>query len=124
MPHHTKALRAIFIMTFTTCALAAGDAARGKARYANLCAACHNIDYNGVGPAHRNVFGGKAASRTGYIYSPALTASNIVWDEKTLGQWLTNPEKFLPGQKMGVSVASAKDRSDLIAYLKTLTTED
>ncbi|MBI3525503.1 MAG: c-type cytochrome [Betaproteobacteria bacterium] len=121
MPHHTKALGAILIMTFTTCAIAAGDAVRGKARYDSLCTACHNPDYNGVGPAHRGVFGRKAASRADYAYSPALTASQIVWHEKTLDRWLANPEKFVPGQKMGISAPSAKDRSDIIAYLKTLT---
>jgi cytochrome c len=39
---------------------------------------------------------------------------------RTLDQWLTNPQAFVPGQKMNFKVAKAEDRADLIAYLKTL----
>ena len=49
-----------------------------------------------------------------------MKASRIVWSEKTLNAWLTNPEKLIPGQRMGYSVTEADDRADLIAYLKTL----
>jgi cytochrome c len=106
------------LLVATTSALAAGDAVRGKALYENRCAACHSIEFDGVGPAHRGVYGRKAGNRTDYAYSPALKASNTVWDEKTLDQWLANPETFIPGQKMGLSVPSANDRADIIAYLK------
>jgi cytochrome c len=119
MKRIAKAIGTMSIISSTTFALAAGDAIRGKTRYDSLCTACHSIDYNGVGPAHRGVFARKAASRSDYTYSPALAASDIVWDDKTLDRWLTNPEKFIPGQKMGFSVPSARDRSDIIAYLKT-----
>ncbi len=118
MKHSAKAILILSILSFTNWAMAAGDAIRGKARYEALCAACHSIDYNGVGPAHRGVFGRKAGSRSDYTYSPALAAANVLWDDKTLGRWLGNPEKFIPGQKMGFSVASARDRADIIAYLK------
>jgi cytochrome c len=97
---------------------AAGDALRGQMLYQSKCAACHSIDYNGVGPAHRGVFGHKAGSQADYVYSPAVQRSNVIWTESTLDKWLTNPEKFIPGQKMGFMVPSAKDRTDLIAYLK------
>ena len=96
----------------------AGDAIAGKALYDTRCAACHSMDYNGVGPAHRGVFGRKAGSRADYAYSPAVRHSSIVWDEKTLDLWLAGPEQLIPGQKMGFSVADEKDRADLIAYLK------
>jgi cytochrome c len=119
MKRIARAIWAMSIVTSTTCALAAGDSIRGKTRYDSICAACHSIDYNGVGPAHRGVYARKAASRSDYIYSPALAASDIVWDDKTLDRWLSNPEKFIPGQKMGFSVPSARDLSDIIAYLKT-----
>ena len=119
MKRIAKGLWAVSIVTSTTYALAAGDAIRGKTRYDSLCLACHSLDYNGVGPAHRGAFGRKAASRSDYSYSPALAASDVVWDAKTLGRWLSNPEKFIPGQKMGFSVPDARDRSDIIAYLKS-----
>ena len=56
-----------------------------------------------------------------YVYSAALKASSVAWDEKSLSRWLADPEKFIPGQKMGVSVEDANERQDLIAYLKTLS---
>ena len=98
-------------------ATAAADAARGQTLYKTMCVACHSIDYSGVGPAHKGLIGKKAGSRADYVYSPAVKASSIVWVDKTLDKWLTNPEKLIPGQKMGFMVPSAKDRADLIAYL-------
>jgi len=100
---------------------AAGDVLRGETLYQGRCAACHSIDYNGVGPAHKGLFDRKAGTQAGYIYSPALQASTVIWTESTIDKWLTNPEKFIPGQKMGFLVPSAKDRADLIAYLKKAT---
>jgi cytochrome c len=100
---------------------AAGDAGRGEALYKSKCTTCHSIDYNGVGPAHKNLIGRKAGSLPDYSYSPALQVSSVVWSEQTLDKWLTNPEKFIPGQKMGFLVPSAQERADLIAYLKKAT---
>lgn len=110
-------------MVLDATASAAGDAVRGQMLYQNTCAACHSIDYNGVGPAHKGLFGRKAGSLPDYTYSLALKSANVVWDAKNLNRWLADPEKFIPGQKMGISVKSAKDREDLIAYLKTATAQ-
>ena len=106
------------LMAVSGGATAAADAARGQTLYKTMCVACHSIDYNGVGPAHKGLFGKKAGSRADYVYSPAVQASSIVWADKTLDKWLANPEKLIPGQKMGFMVPSAKDRADLIAYLQ------
>ncbi|MBV8634956.1 MAG: c-type cytochrome [Burkholderiaceae bacterium] len=100
---------------------AAGDAIHGGQLYQAKCTACHSIDYNGVGPAHKHLFGRKAGSMADYNYSPALQASKVIWDEKTIDKWLANPQKFIPGQKMGFQVASPEERADLIAYLKQAT---
>ena len=103
---------------FFSVALAA-DAGRGKQLYESRCIGCHSIDENRVGPAHRGVFGRKAGSVAGYDYSPALKSSRVVWGEKTLERWLTNPEATIPGQKMGFAVPEAADRADIIEYLRT-----
>jgi len=100
-------------------AFAAGDAVHGQELYQKMCIACHSIDYNGIGPAHKGVFNQKAGSKADYAYSPAVKSSKVVWNEKSLDKWLANPEKFIPGQKMGFLVSNAKDRADLIAYLKS-----
>jgi cytochrome c len=107
-------------------ALAAGgaqaaDAVRGQSLYQQHCTACHSIDYNGVGPAHKGLFGRIAGKLPDYSYSPALQGSSIVWNADSLDKWLRNPEKLVPGQKMGFMVPSARDRADLIAYLKAAT---
>ena len=95
----------------------AGDAARGRELYESRCVACHSIDANRVGPAHKGVVGRKAGSLADYDYSAALKSSAIVWSASTLDRWLADPEKLIPGQKMGYSVPSAQDRADLIAWL-------
>ena len=89
--------------------------------YQSMCMSCHSIDYNGVGPAHKGLFNRKAGTQPNYTYSPALSASNVIWTEKTLELWLRGPENFIPGQKMGFLVTSQQDRDDLIAYLKIAT---
>ncbi|MGL4576302.1 MAG: c-type cytochrome [Burkholderiaceae bacterium] len=103
---------------------AAGDSVNGKALYQARCAACHSVDLNGAGPAHRGVFGRLAGKATGFAYSPGLKASGLVWSESALDRWLADPEKLVPGQRMGVSVLDAQERADLIAYMKLLAAKE
>ena len=102
-------------------ALGAGDAVHGKALYESRCTACHSIEYNGAGPAHKGLLGRKAGSMAGFGYSKALRDSGVVWNEETLSRWLADPEAFIPGQRMFVQTPEATDRADLIAYLKEAT---
>jgi cytochrome c len=95
------------------------DAERGKQLYESRCIACHSMDANRTGPAHRGVFGRRAGQVKGYDYSAALKKSTIVWNDISLDRWLANPEKLVRGQKMGFSVPDATDRADLIEYLKS-----
>ncbi len=113
----------LFTVLFAThvIAMSAGNPERGQALYQSKCASCHSVEYNGIGPAHKGLFGRKAGSQADYHYSDALKASDVVWNEKTLDKWLAGPEKFIPGQKMGFLVASPKERADLITYLKVAT---
>ena len=98
-----------------------GDPQRGSLLYQSRCGACHSIDANRVGPAHRGLFGRRAGSVTDYDYSPALRASGILWDERSLDAWLADPQALVPGQKMGYSVPDAEDRADIVAYLRQAT---
>jgi len=98
-------------------ALAAGDPAAGEAVYSR-CLGCHAIEYNRTGPRHCGVVGRRAGSVPGYEYSPAMKQSGIVWNEKTLNRFLSDPLKTVPGTTMTYAgVTDAKDRADLIAYL-------
>jgi len=115
-------LAAAPLLALCSSALAAGDADVGLALYKARCSACHSLDYNGVGPAHRGVFERGAALAPGFAYSDALKSSHLIWDEASLERWLADPEKVAPGQRMGINVPDAKDRADLIAYLKKAST--
>ena len=117
-------LLSIAICTLCSYAGAAepGDAVHGKELYQSLCGSCHSLPYNGTGPAHEGLFGRKAGGRSDYTYSDALKAANFTWNEATLDAWLADPEKSVPGQRMGGGVPAAQDRADLIAYLKAEST--
>ena len=97
-----------------------GDAMRGQEIYESRCIACHSPDANRVGPMHRGVFGRKAGSLPDYSYSKALKGAGFVWNDETLNKWLSNPQAFVPGQKMNFKVTKLEDRADVIAYLKSL----
>ena len=99
-------------------AKSAPDARRGEQVYAR-CLACHALAYDRVGPRHCGLLGRRAGSVPQFSYSPAMKKSGIVWNDKTLGRFLTNPLKMVPGSAMTYDgVADAKERADLIAYLK------
>lgn len=121
MKKHITVVLAVTLMAATSAVIAAGNAVRGQQLYESRCVGCHSVDQNRVGPAHQGVFGRRAGRVVGYDYSAALKASRVVWSEKTLNAWLANPERMIPGQKMGYRVTEAADRADLIAYLKEIS---
>ncbi|NJD87913.1 MAG: c-type cytochrome [Betaproteobacteria bacterium] len=98
-------------------ALPAGDPARGEAVYAR-CFACHSLDADRTGPRHCGLLGRRAGSVPGFDYSPAMRASGIVWDAKSLDRFLADPVGTVPGTSMGYAgIKEARERADLIAYL-------
>lgn len=100
----------------------AADPKRGESLYGR-CAGCHSLDQNRIGPRHRGVYGRRAGSVADFDYSTALSASTVVWNDASLDAWLTNPQAFIPGQKMFFRVQKPADRADLIAYLRQVSTE-
>lgn len=97
-----------------------GDVQRGIALYQARCSACHAVDSNKIGPAHRGVMGRRVGSLKGYKYSDELAQSRLRWTPQTLNAWLEDPEELVAGQRMGFQVDDAQERADLIAYLATL----
>ena len=97
-----------------------GDVTRGSVLYQGNCTACHAVDSNKIGPAHRGVMGRRVGSLAGYQYSRELAQSRLRWTPQTLNAWLEDPEQLVKGQRMGFQVDSAQERADLIAYLATL----
>jgi cytochrome c oxidase assembly protein subunit 11 len=94
------------------------DPVHGKTLFNERCSACHAFDSNKFGPMLGGVVGRRAGSSPGYLYSPALRAVNFVWSSSNLDQWMTDPQKFVPGAKMPVRVLEATSRRDIIAYLR------
>ncbi len=96
----------------------AADAARGEQVYAR-CAACHALASDRVGPRHCGLLGRRAGTVPGFIYTDEMKNSKLVWDERTLDRFLAKPMAVVPGTSMTYDgVPDARDRADLIAYLR------
>ena len=102
----------------------AADLDNGKAKFA-ICKSCHTTAQGGpnmTGPNLYGVFGRKAGSLDGFAYSDALKATGISWDPAHIETWIADPKAMVPTTKMSFfGLKDAKDRVDVIAYLKTET---
>jgi cytochrome c len=94
---------------------------KGQRVWQQRCTDCHALDTDETGPRHRGVFGRRAGSIKDYDYSRALKRSQVTWDAVSLDRWLTDPEKFIPGQNMDYRLRSQGDRAAVIAYLQSLS---
>lgn len=104
--------------------MAKADVAAGEAQV-KKCTACHTFDNggkNGVGPNQWGLVGSHHAHKDDYSYSDALKAKHgEIWTEQALSDFLANPKKAIPGNKMSFAgIKKPEDRANLIAYLKTL----
>lgn len=95
-----------------------GNATHGKEIFNGVCIACHSLHTNRTGPELGDVFGRKAGSVPGFDYSRALSQAGFVWTAARLNDWLKGPMRYLPGVRMPISVDSAQDRADVIAFLR------
>jgi cytochrome c len=115
------------VLTFAaTMALAqSGDATRGERLFNQQCKACHTVEKggrNGIGPNLFGIFGQKAAAVEGFSFSEAMQKSGIVWDDKTMSDYLKDPKTRVPGGKMvyaGLKQQAQLD--DMLAYLHKAT---
>jgi nitrite reductase (NO-forming) len=96
-----------------------GDASAGRLVF-RKCQACHSIEAgkNMLGPSLAGIIGRKTGAEAGYNYSPAMKSADIVWNPQTLDQYLNDPAKVVPGNKMPFpGLKTDHDRADVIAYL-------
>src|SRR5207302_3826193 len=101
-----------------------GDASRGQQDF-RACAPCHSLepDRNMTGPSLANLWGRKAGSLPSFErYSDALKSSGIIWDDRALDGWLTDPQAMVPDNDMPFAgLKDARVRADLLAFLKEAT---
>ena len=117
-------LVAIFIATTigsTASAADQCDTALGQQAF-GMCSACHALSAGAPqreGPHLQNIFGRRAASLSGFNYSPALQQTQWLWNAELLDRWLANPRRVLPGTTMTfVGLKSPAERAALICYLQ------
>ena len=101
-----------------------GDAARGQQNF-RACAPCHSLepDRSMTGPSLANLWGRKAGGLSSFErYSEALKASGIIWDDRSLDGWLTDPDRMVPDNEMPFNgIKDTRVRADLLAFLKDAT---
>lgn len=124
-PCRRAILAALTTLAFGAPAHGEGDLVRG-AQAARVCMECHSFvpGRHMTGPSLAGVWGRKAGTAAGFArYSDALKRSDLVWDERHLDAWLTNPAGVIPGNAMDFpGIADARTRADLLAYLKAVST--
>jgi cytochrome c len=90
----------------------------------NACRTCHSFKEgdNRLGPSLHGIVGRKAGSLGGFEFSSAMKSAGIVWDEQNLDKFIANPDQVVHGNKMKPygGISDAKQRGEIIAYLKTL----
>ena len=96
----------------------AGDAGKGEKVFKTLCAVCHSMTAHGQGPMLKGVAGSAPGSKDGFGYSGALPKDKK-WTDGNLDKYLKSPADYAPGNAMAFAgISNAKDRADVIAYLK------
>lgn len=100
----------------------AADAEAGKTVF-NKCKVCHQIGEgakNAVGPNLTGVIGRKAGTAEGFNYSEAMKGAGWTWDEAILKEYLADPKKKVPGNKMVFAgLKDAADIDNVIEYIKS-----
>ena len=114
-----------FFVALGTQTLAAdGNPTRGQ-RVFGACAACHSLqtDRNMTGPSLADLWGRKAGKLTSFSrYSSALSSADFEWNDKTLDDWINDPQHLVPGNEMTFpGIKDAQQRADLLAFLKEAT---
>ena len=120
-------MRRLFLLTLVTLGLSTalspafavkGNPDRGQ-RIFNACAACHSLEPNRsmTGPSLADLWNRKAGSLASFPrYSSELRSSGIVWNDKTLDDWIKDPQHFIPGNDMTFQgIKDDQQRVDLLA---------
>jgi len=115
-------LAPVLLLLLQACTPSGLDAATGE-RVFKQCASCHQVGANaraGFGPQLNGLFGRRAGSTPDFVYSDAMKASGIVWDERSLAAFVRDPHKVVPETKMRFwGIGDENQIKALLAYLRT-----
>jgi cytochrome c len=121
---HESHLRRCYFAYATQTFAADGNPTRGQ-RVFGACAACHSLqpDQSMTGPSLANLWNRKAGRLGSFSrYSPALKSADIDWNDKTLNEWIKEPQHLVPGNEMTFpGIKDDQQRADLLAFLKEAT---
>ena len=130
-PKESALCRVLFALTGCVVALTfflalpgtgqAQNSEHGKELFEKRCSGCHALDKEKEGPRLRGVYGRMSGTVVSFQYSNALKAAHITWDATSLDKWLADPEKLVPDSDMAFQLVRAEERTDIIAYLKELS---
>jgi cytochrome c len=98
-------------------------AQQGERVFNQQCKNCHTVEKGGSNDAGPNLFGifGRKAGTVGNA-SDAMKASGIVWDDKTMAEYLRDPKARVPdGTMVFNGLKQANQLNDVIAHLKKVT---
>jgi cytochrome c len=103
--------------------LQSADAKEGE-KTAKACTACHSFEKGGpnkLGPDLWDVVDRPKGSHEGYSYSDAVKKLGGKWTYQDLFEWLKNPSAYARGTKMTFHLSSPTKRADVLAFLRTLS---
>ncbi|WP_170610274.1 c-type cytochrome [Ruegeria arenilitoris] len=101
----------------------------GERQFARKCSICHSLTTNSqrrAGPTLHKIFGRKAGTIPGYLYSDTLQDSDIIWNDETINALFDEgPDHYIPGSKMPMQrITGEQDRLDLIEFLRVATADE
>ena len=101
-----------------------GDPVAGKKVF-NKCKVCHLLEEDGInriGPNLFGIIGRTSGTLQNFTYSRAMRNAGIVWDQKSLSQYLIEPKSFIPGTKMAFRGLETTDEvNNVVAYITEQT---
>ena len=94
---------------------------RGARIFRRRCSTCHTIgegEEHGTGPNLFDIVNNKAGRHRLFHYSLNNRIKNIIWDYKTLDQFLKLPKSIIPGTIMiSKPMKNEQDRKDVIVFM-------
>lgn len=102
-----------------------GDLKKGAKLFKSKCAQCHTLGKGEAvkqGPNLYGLFGRQAGASAYGGYSDGVKSAGFAWDAEKLDEWVTNPKKMIPGNKMVFAgLKKEADKNNLIAFLEAKT---